>query len=261
MPLIVFTDLDGSLMEHEGYSVEPARDALAQLARREIPLILNSSKTAAEIEAIQELLALRVPFVCENGAALHLAAGETVVFGARREHWLKDVHALREDCEVDFQGFADWSAAAVSELTGLSHAQAKQAKQRIYSEPILWRDSEPALQRFQSALEKMDLRLLQGGRFLSIQGQFDKRDAIDWMVADTAKQQPADLPVVVALGDSPNDAAMLNAADVAVVIKSPKSDLIDCSGARRLIYSKHPGPTGWNEAMLEILALRDGGQL
>ena len=42
MPLIVFTDLDGSLMEHETYSVEPAREALECLASRDVPLILNS---------------------------------------------------------------------------------------------------------------------------------------------------------------------------------------------------------------------------
>ena len=45
--LLVFTDLDGTLLDHEDYSYAAANEALAELRSRRIPLILCSSKTAA----------------------------------------------------------------------------------------------------------------------------------------------------------------------------------------------------------------------
>lgn len=260
MSLLVFSDLDGSLMEHEGYSIEPAHEALTELTRRKVPLILNSSKTAAEMEAIQEMLGLSAPFVCENGAALHQGSAGVIAFGTERERWLQRLHALRGERGYDFEGFGDWSAAELAELTGLSTEQASLAKRRVYSEPILWRDTDTALQRFKDDLIEFELRVLQGGRFLSVQGHYDKGGAVEWM-RTKASQGPSEAPLVIALGDSPNDAAMLDAADVAVIIASAKSSQIHCSGARRVIHTRHPGPAGWNEAILQILALYDDGRL
>ncbi|MEX0964259.1 MAG: HAD-IIB family hydrolase [Pseudohongiellaceae bacterium] len=257
MALIVFTDLDGSLMEHETYSIEPARDALRELSDRQIPLILNSSKTATEMLAIRQALSLQVPFICENGAALQLQNEEIIEFGTRRSSWLQKVHELRRERGYRFEGFDDWTGAEVARRTGLSLQQAGYAKQRSYSEPILWRDSEAALQRFQKELRDLDLRLLQGGRFQSIQGLYDKSDAMHWMIAREAQQNPDLKPLVVALGDSPNDAAMLNTADIAVIIKSGKSHLIHCPEAKQLMHTSIAGPAGWNEAMLQILARYD----
>jgi hypothetical protein len=54
---------------------------------------------------------------------------------------------------------------------------------------------------------------------------------------------------------------MLNASDIAVIIKSGKSNQILCPDAGQLIHTKIPGPAGWNEALLEILSLYDAGQL
>lgn len=261
MTLIVFTDLDGSLMEHETYSIEPARPALEELTARSIPLILNSSKTAAEMATIQELLDLRCPFICENGAAMHSDTNDIVEFGPRRETWLDEVHELRTRHNYSFRGFTDWSSTEISALTGLTNSQAEQAKTRFYSEPILWRDSESALQKFQTQLQKMNLRLLQGGRFQSIQGSYDKSDAMRSIVVDEQEENRQQPFVIVALGDSPNDTAMLNAANIAVIIKSAKSGLIHCPEPQKLIHTKLPGPAGWNEAIFDILTLYDSNQL
>lgn len=279
MSLLVFTDLDGSLMEHESYSIAAAAPALAALREREILMVLNSSKTAAEMQAVQTRLSLTAPFVCENGAALFFpdqtTADAATVFGALRDDWLPQVHALREQHGYPFEGFADWSAKQVSELTGLEEPEADLARQRQFSEPILWRGAASSRQQFEQQLAGMDLSLLEGGRFLSIQGQHDKSNAMTWLrdqlkqqlreqstEQSLEQQQSADVEVItVALGDSPNDAAMLEAADVAVIIKSAKSDRIELHQPNRIIRTSRPGPAGWKDAMLEILQLLDSGNL
>lgn len=258
MSIIVFTDLDGSLMEHESYSIKPAEKALAALADRNIPLVMNSSKTANEIEAIQEAMTLPGPYIYENGAALSLP-GETepVIFGRPRSQWLTTIHELRTQEDYKFQGFSDWSAREITGLTGLDGKSAELSKQREFSEPILWRDSANAKQKFEKQLLSLDLKLLEGGRFLSIQSDFDKSKAMVWM----KQQQSGPATLTVALGDSPNDEAMLNCADIAVIIKSAKSERISLCSDKRVIRTKRPGPAGWQDAVLEILARYDGGEL
>ena len=48
--IIVFTDLDGTLLHPRTYSFEAAMPALKLIKEKDVPLILCSSKTRAEIE-------------------------------------------------------------------------------------------------------------------------------------------------------------------------------------------------------------------
>ncbi len=261
--LLVFTDLDGSLMEHETYSIEPAMPALQEVLGRGFALIMNSSKTAAEILALQKTLKLSAPFVCENGAALQLLSpapdGQSrIVFGQLRSEWLPAVHAMRAEAGFEFEGFADWQPDKISELTGLDKADAELAQTREYSEPILWRGSAKQKELFESKLAQLGLNLLEGGRFHSIQGQHTKSDAMHWL---KQQQSDASMIITVALGDSPNDSAMLDAADIAVIIKSGKSARIELHAAPQIIRTSRPGPAGWQDAMSQILAQLDSNEL
>jgi len=75
--LIVFSDLDGSLLDHDTYDWRPARPALEALGERDIPLVLVSSKTLAELEEYRGQLDLPHPVVAENGAVLAKDEGKT----------------------------------------------------------------------------------------------------------------------------------------------------------------------------------------
>ena len=69
---IVFTDLDGTLLDDANYSWEAARPALEELKRRGIPCVLVTSKTRAEVEFWRNRLGNTDPFVVENGAAVFI---------------------------------------------------------------------------------------------------------------------------------------------------------------------------------------------
>lgn len=45
---ILFTDLDGTLLDHESYEWKEAKPALDLCKERRVPIILVSSKTRAE---------------------------------------------------------------------------------------------------------------------------------------------------------------------------------------------------------------------
>ncbi len=261
MQALIFTDLDGTLMDHETYSIEPARQVLDQIAASDTPLIFNSSKTRAEIISLQQQLNLHCPFICENGAALYNYkepdySGPTT-YGPAIESWLGKVHDMRAERGYRFDGFSDWSIAEVSKHTGLSQSESALAKKREFSEPIQWHDSQEALEEFQQELTALQLQLLEGGRFYSVQGIYDKSTAMHWLMSREANQNK----IIVALGDGPNDHAMLNAADVAVIIKSAKSSRIQLDSPSRVIRSSEPGPEGWQAAMSKILAQLNSAEL
>ena len=126
---------------------------------------------------------------------------------------------------------------------------ASRALDRCGSEPILWLESEVELDRFRGYVEANGLRVVQGGRFLHIMGDFDKAKAVEWLKSLYAPQ------TTVALGDSPNDEAMLDQADIAVVIRSEHSAKIRLSKQSQILRTEKPGPAGWQEALEALLPL------
>ena len=68
--IIVFTDLDSTLLHPKTYSFDAAMPALKLIKEKDIPLILCSSKTRAEIEVYRKKLDNQHPFVSENGGGI-----------------------------------------------------------------------------------------------------------------------------------------------------------------------------------------------
>jgi mannosyl-3-phosphoglycerate phosphatase family protein len=206
--------------------------------------------------------------VAENGGliAVHEAAGlmrreDAVarsgeylieVNGLSRDVILSQAQALRGEYGYQFSGFADWSTAQVCGHTGLSHSMAEQALERHATEPILWEDSDSRLELFTLALKQEGIRILRGGRFLHLMGMADKADGMRAVLDLYKKQQPDVDWQVVALGDSANDCAMLEAADVAVVIPHADGPHIQPKAAR-VLHASSPASAGWNEAVLTLL--------
>ncbi|MBK6996229.1 MAG: HAD-IIB family hydrolase [Lewinellaceae bacterium] len=69
-PVIVFSDLDGTYIDHHSYSPEGSAAALKELQNRAWPLVFCSSKTFAEQVFLQQQLGLYAPFILENGSAV-----------------------------------------------------------------------------------------------------------------------------------------------------------------------------------------------
>src|SRR5277367_1451650 len=73
--ILLFTDLDSTLLDGEAYSWEPARPAIDRLRAEEIPWVFVSSKTRAEVEFWRRETGNTHPYIVENGAALVIPPG------------------------------------------------------------------------------------------------------------------------------------------------------------------------------------------
>lgn len=264
--LLVFSDLDGTLLDKQTYSWAPAAGAIRALAERGIPLILSSSKTLSEIREVGSSLDLAAPFIFENGAGAALPPGvfpalvglderkgwRIKLFGGDRAKVLEALHRRREMGDR-LEGFDDWSAEEVAAITGLDTESAARAKDRLATEPFLWRDAENKWPAFAAGLHQEGLTLVRGGRFWCAMGRFDKADALRWLTALYRDEYRDTNFLTVALGDSPNDIGMLRAADIAVVVNSADAKRMDISELPNVRRTTAFGPSGWQEAITEIL--------
>lgn len=241
MRLLIFTDLDGTLLDHETYDVAPARPMLARLAAMGTPVILASSKTAAEIAVWQDRLGLtQWPAIVENGAA---SAEDGFDDSAYRR-----LRAALNAIGAPFRGFGGMTSAEVAGLTGLSPEAAVFARRRAASEPGLWQGTEAGLAGFLAALQERGIQARRGGRFLTLSWGGNKAARMKELVA---RWHPE---VTVALGDAPNDAEMLAAADLAVVVRNGHGPgVAPLPDETWVIRTTAQGPEGWRDGMEAVL--------
>jgi len=270
--LLVFSDLDGSLLDHYTYSFDAALPAIRALERHNIPLVLASSKTSEEMLELRAALGNEHPFIVENGAAVYVPCdyfpvepGPTVRQGdyrvrelaPGRDRWLAELAQLREEFPRQFESFHDAGVAGIAAMTGLSEARARAASRRRYSEPVKWLGTPGDEARFIRRLERAGATVARGGRFLSVSGDCDKGRALAWLRNLYREMNPAGAVADLAVGDSDNDRLMLEAAGTALLIRSPVHGFPTLAREEGVIFSDCPGPAGWAEGVSHWLRLQN----
>ena len=246
---IVFTDLDGSLLDHETYGYEPALPALERLQRNGVPIVPVTSKTLEEIELLQ--LPFDQPYrIGENGMVIE-SDSKVEVQGVSYDAITAFIEQLPESLRENIYGFDAMSVEDVIHHTGLNHSQATAAKARQATEPFLWTGEEQELEGLKLLAAQQQLFITQGGRFYHLMGKGNKQTALQ-KVLDAAYSSSD--PVTIALGDGPNDAEMLGFAEYGVIIPNPSGASVSVAEAKgEIVQATHAGPAGWNAALHTIL--------
>ncbi|MEL7128518.1 MAG: HAD-IIB family hydrolase [Pseudomonadota bacterium] len=251
-PFIVFSDLDGTLLDHDTYDFNAALPALQRLRDTDSTLVLSSSKTAAEVHDLRQQVGFEhCPAIIENGAGILEPWQSWQTIDDQAYQAIRSIlDRVPKDLRQKFEGFGDCTAKHLAQLTGLSLEAAGLAKMRSFSEPGRWSGSAEELEMFLKYLASSGLKARQGGRFLTLSFGATKADQI-FTIASRFAPAP-----ILALGDAPNDIEMLEVANYAVIIKNTsgtgipklKKDL-----SSRVIRTMHEAPTGWNTAVLDLM--------
>lgn len=251
--LVLFTDLDGTLLDHHDYRPGPALAAVERLRARGVAVVPVTSKTGAELAPLVRELGLRDGWVAENGAQIQWPGHERpTVHGVPYDQVRQGLAAAAAAAEVTVRGFGDMTNDEVSELTGLEPAAARAARSRGYTESfVVLRGDVGALLR---ELQRRGLRAVRGGRFLTAMGRHDKGTAVR---AILARRLPA---TSWAVGDAPNDAPMLAAVDRPYQVRRPdgKWAKLDVAGVTLV---DGIGPEGFVQVAEHLLDQVAGGEV
>lgn len=265
--VVIFTDLDGTLLDHDSYAWKEAKPALNLCKQLHVPLILVSSKTRAEMDVLRHELGLTSPFISENGGGIffpeegsHRVPADAVYedglwkwsLGRPYDLLVKSLRDIRDELGWKLRGFSDMPPEEISELTGLDLESSRLASLREYDEPfLLVEEGERDPDALYDAAKQRGLSVTSGGRFYHLHGKNDKGVSVEKLVAWYGEHHSH--VVTMALGDSPNDFSMLKGVNHAVLIRSSGQfpglqDLIP-----GLQITKEKGPKGWNAAVLDLL--------
>ncbi len=275
--LIIFTDLDGTLLD-SNYSFSNALPALRLIRKKNIPLILCSSKTRTEIEHCRKKIKNVHPFISENGGGIFIpknyfkinivrpggsACGWTklsfhitkekkydiIKLGAKYSDLRKTLEQLRLK-GFDVRGFGDMSIKEITGLTSLKTAEAKLAKQRDFDEPFVFKGSKASLNKLKQNIKLNGLTFTQG-EFFHIKGKSDKGRAVE-VLKKLYDIQNCKI-ITIALGDSPNDIEMLRKVNYPIVVKKCDGSYDKRIKVKKLIKADGIGPEGWNRAVIKLL--------
>ena len=268
--LVVFTDLDGTLLDSSTYSFEAAQEALDELRARSIPLVIVSSKTQAEIQPLRSRLRNEHPFIVENGGAIvipsdyfpfHLTAAtpsdpyRIVELGTSYSllrHALKEIET---ELGVKLRGYGDMPVEEIAMRTGLSRSDAERAMQRHYDEPFIVEDDRCPLGALTQAITARGLRWTKGDRFHHLMGIQDKGQAVRYLIDCYRRlaDHDRDRLITVGIGNSLNDLPMLQAVEQPILVQQPNGLYETAISLPKLVLAPGPGPLGWNRAVLSLL--------
>jgi mannosyl-3-phosphoglycerate phosphatase len=242
--VIIFTDLDGTLLDHDTYSWEPARPALSRIGELGIPLVLVTSKTRAELRPLRAAIGVAGDDIVENGSySRSLAAVRAALADAARE------------TGVSVRAWGTMTVDEIAAAAGLPLEAAALAAQREYSEPFAILDETRAPELL-GDLERRGLRWTRGGRFHHVFESGGKGEAVRaYLERHTGAQSIGSFSRArsIALGDAPNDIPMLEAVDEPVIVLSPRTEELRVHLPRAAVTNS-PGPKGWNRWLLARLA-------
>ncbi|MEM8894151.1 MAG: HAD-IIB family hydrolase [Bacteroidota bacterium] len=257
---LLFTDLDGTLLELDSYSPELSIPAIRKLQQHQIPVIFCSSKTKAEQLELRAELGIKDPFIVENGSAIFIPHGYfnevlvdhvvkedyvVVELGKSADDILSTIQEYRSKFPLDLMGYEDLSLPEIMEITGLDQDGAREASTRDYSETFIKGNFEDVdFHHFCLAMDLRGMACVRGSKYVTIMGKYaDKGKAVKILSELFAVNWKSKVSTA-AVGDSGNDQPMLEAVDQPFLVKKPSNQWHEME-VNSLQQVDGVGPIGW----------------
>lgn len=267
---IIFTDLDGTLIDFETYSPEVAAPLARDIAERGVPIVFCSSKSLEEQLALMDTIGLTVPCIIENGAGIYIpdsvdildtlpakqvkSGGRLIALGDSAEFIRRQIESVSKALDIDLKPYHEFSDSELSKITGLDEGGTRRARNRDFSETLTASLDAEAWSNVNAAFQPVGLHCLSGGRFHTVTSIDCNKGRALKIVVDGFESSTGDRWHSIGIGDSANDFDMLDSADYPYLVQTPRGDWNEM-GVDNLKRISAIGPEGWALAVQDALGL------
>ncbi len=251
--LIIFTDLDGSLLHRDNFKFDEIKDYLKNLIDEGIIIIPNTSKTEKEILEFNKELGQDLPFISENGSVINglnllkKDLPQKLILGRDKNELLKVFNnEVPKNLSVKCKWIYLMDKNVQSNILGLSKDNLNFALDRKFTIPFVFEGTKNEKIELSKILKTKELTLQEGGRIVNLCDKVSKAKAMQIFLRFFKKDKKK--LKTIAVGDNYNDLDMLKNADIACLVFNDKfkQDQINIDN---LIVSNKPSPEGWADVI------------
>jgi len=255
--LIIFTDLDGSLLHRDNFKFDEIKEYIKSLIDEGIIIIPNTSKTEKEIEEFIKELGLNLPFISENGSSIHgldlinSNFPNKIILSRDKQEIIKIFSSkVSEELKAKCKFISEMNTKEQIDILGLQDKNLKNALNRKYTIPFLFKGNKVEKNKLFKVLRSASLTMQEGGRVLNLGDNIDKVKSMN-QVLKIYKKIESKIKVI-AVGDNFNDLDMLRNCDIPCLVFNDqfKQDQINIDN---LIVSNKPSPEGWADVIKTAL--------
>jgi mannosyl-3-phosphoglycerate phosphatase len=268
---LIFTALEGALVDPRTGSFSEAEEALSELDRRHIAVVLLTSRTRAEIEPLRRKLGHNHPFITETGGGIFFPDGYfniripgvvrtgrylSIALGRPYAEVCTALDDIAQECEVGVAGFHHMSLREIADNTGLRPRDAELARSREFDEPFFFTSSDDqAIARFVAAAGGRGYQARSGKTFWHLSAGCDIPRAIRTLTKLVREATHSKLRSV-GIASIAEDHTWLRAVDQAVLLPGANADMIQGNAGETKSHAigGASGPAGWNAAILNIIS-------
>jgi mannosyl-3-phosphoglycerate phosphatase len=267
--------MEGALVDPRTNSFSAAEEALSELEKRKIPLVLLTSRTREEIDPIRREMGHNHPFVTENGGGIFFPDGYftlKIPGSVRTARYLSIAQGLpyakvcealddiAEECSVGVAGFHHMSLREIADNTGLHPRNAELARAREFDEPFFFTSAdEKDIARFVETARARGFDTRRGPAFWHFSSKCDPARAVRTL-AQLFREATHIKLTLVGIGGGDQDLPWLHAVDQAVLLpasrdaaQSPDISQEKQGKTKTIVMGDAPGPAGWNQTILNII--------
>ncbi len=255
--ILIFTDLDGSLLHRDTFKFDEIKDYLKQLISKGIFIIPNTSKTEKEILEFNNELGSSLPYISENGSAingldlLNSNLPKELILSREKDSLIK---IFRELVPVNLQNKCKWLSEMdkkkQSLIFGLENDKLKMALDRKYTIPFLFEGNKSERNELSKIVKNKGIALQEGGRVINLTDKVNKAKALQVFVRFFKKNNKN--VKTIAVGDNYNDLDMLKTSEFPCLVFNDKFTL-DEIPIKNLITTNKPSPEGWADVIKKAL--------
>ena len=255
--VLIFTDLDGSLLHRDTFKFDEIKKYLRELISKGIYIIPNTSKTEKEILEFNYELGSNLPFISENGAAinglnlLNSDLPKELILSREKDNLL---NIFKNIVPINLQNKCKWVSSMEKKkqslIFGLEGEKLNLALNRKYTIPFIFNGTKTEKNQLSKIIRTEGLFLQEGGRVINLTDRTNKARALQVFLRFYKKYHK--YVNTIAVGDNYNDLEMLKISDYPCLVFNDEFTL-DEIPINNLITTNKPSPEGWADVIKKAL--------